>query len=194
MASLHGSYYHEHWSFGVYFEAKVATELASFLTSYVPGRDGFWTVSVDGQIEASIAIDGSDAHGNGAHIRWFIVSDDLRGRGAGGELLGTAMRFCRTRGYPRVCLWTFGGLDAARHLYEREGFVLCEERPGTTWGSEAERVAVHNALPRSIDFGVSSALRSARALRVCVTRGLTSTAGGIVGATGLPGPPSAAYA
>ena len=38
VASLHGSYYHEHWGFGVFFEAKVATELSAFLTSYQAGR------------------------------------------------------------------------------------------------------------------------------------------------------------
>ena len=149
VASLHGSYYHEHWGFGVYFEAKVATELASFLTSYIPWRDGFWTVSVDGQVEASIAVDGSDAQGEGAHLRWFIVSDRLRGRGAGGELLHTAMEFCRARRYPSAYLWTFSGLEAARHLYEREGFALCEERPGTTWGSEVLEQRFECVLPSS---------------------------------------------
>lgn len=136
VASLHGSYYHQHWGFGVFFEAKVATELAAFLTGFQPERDGFWTVSVDGQVEGSIAIDGDGADSQGAHLRWFIVSDRLRGKGAGGELLRAAMDFCRARGYPSVHLWTFGGLDAARHLYEREGFQLTEQRLGSTWGVE----------------------------------------------------------
>lgn len=136
VASLHGACYHRDWGFGVFFEAKVATELASFLTSFQTGRDGLWTVSVDGQVEGSIAIDGDGADGHGAHLRWSIVSDRLRGRGAGGELLRTARDFCRARGYPSVYLWTFGGLDAARHLYEREGFVLTEQRLGSTWGLE----------------------------------------------------------
>ncbi len=43
IASLHGSYYQEHWEFGLFFEAKVATELAEFLKVYEPERDGFWT-------------------------------------------------------------------------------------------------------------------------------------------------------
>ena len=29
---------------------------------------------------------------------------------------------------------TFAGLDAARHLYERAGFVLCQESEGDHWG------------------------------------------------------------
>lgn len=136
IVSLHGSYYHDHWGFGVFFEAKVATELSAFLASFETGRDGFWIASKDGLVEGCIAIDGNGADRGGAHLRWFIVSDRLRGRGAGGQLLRVAMDFCRTRGYPSVHLWTFGGLDAARHIYEREGFELTEEHLGNTWGLE----------------------------------------------------------
>lgn len=136
VASLHGSYYHEHWGFGLFFEAKVATELAAFLEDYVTGRDGFWTITADGEVEAAVAIDGSRAADEGAHLRWFIVSDRLRGQGAGGALLHTAVEFCRECGYPGVHLWTFAGLEAARHLYEREGFRLAEEYRGSQWGTE----------------------------------------------------------
>ena len=31
VAELHGMYYQQHWGFGLFFEAKVATELAEFL-------------------------------------------------------------------------------------------------------------------------------------------------------------------
>ena len=33
-------------------------------------------------------------------------------------------------------MWTFEGLGAARHLYEKAGFRLVEEHKGTQWGSE----------------------------------------------------------
>jgi GNAT superfamily N-acetyltransferase len=147
VVSLHGSYYHEQWGFGAFFEAKVATELSAFLASYKAGRDGFWTVSRDGQVEGSIVIDGINAAGSGAHLRWFIVSDSLRGKGAGGRLLRTAMEFCREREYPSVHLWTFGGLEASRHLYEREGFQLMEEHAGTTWGTEVLEQRFECVLP-----------------------------------------------
>lgn len=133
---LHADYYHRHWRFGLYFEAKVATELAEFLQRYDPSRDGFWTASIDGCVEGSIAIDGACADTTGAHLRWFIVSDALRGKGAGTRLIGAAKDFCRRKGYRKVYLWTFEGLDAARHLYEKEGFVLVEERIGSQWGTE----------------------------------------------------------
>jgi hypothetical protein len=78
VAELHAAYYHRKWGFGLFFEARVAVELAEFLARYDEGRDGFWTAQVDGSIEGSIAIDGLHAGVEGAHLRWFIVSDALR--------------------------------------------------------------------------------------------------------------------
>ena len=134
VAQLHGEYYHRHWGFGLFFEAKVATELSAFLSRYDDTRDGFWTVAAEDRLEGAIVIDGRDAEREGAHLRWFIVSDGLRGRGAGNRLMETAMDFCRRKGYPGVYLWTFEGLSAARHLYEKHGFSLAEHRPGAQWG------------------------------------------------------------
>lgn len=136
IVSLHGSYYHEHWGFDSFFEAKVATELGSFMQEYDPDRDGLWLATAGDRIEGSVAIDGSRAFTEGAHLRWFIVADALRGKGAGSRLIRTAMDFCQEQGYPKVYLYTFAGLDAARRLYEREGFELVDEHHGSQWGTE----------------------------------------------------------
>ena len=135
VAELHGAYYHDQWGFGLFFEAKVAVELSEFLKRYDKSRDGFWTVSADGRVEGSIAIDGLHAESEGAHLRWFILSDALRGKGAGNRLISTAFTFCRNKGYKKIYLWTFEGLGAARHLYEKGGFKLVEEHRGSQWGT-----------------------------------------------------------
>ena len=57
IAELHGEYYHRHWGFGLFFEAKVATELAEFLGRFEQGCDGFWTLCGNGRVEGAIAID-----------------------------------------------------------------------------------------------------------------------------------------
>jgi len=88
------------------------------------------------RVEGSITIDGIHGDDNGAHLRWFIMSDALRGKGAGNKLMDTAVEFCRDRNYGRVYLWTFEGLDAARHLYEKAGFELAEQFSGNQWGTE----------------------------------------------------------
>ena len=136
VAELHGTYYQQHWSFSLFFEAKVATELAEFLGRYDPQRDGFWIAVLGGRIEGSITIDGLHAEDEGAHLRWFIMSDALRGKGIGNQLMGTAIGFCRDKRYRQVYLWTFEGLNAARHLYEKTGFTLVEQQKGSQWGTE----------------------------------------------------------
>ena len=136
IAELHGTYYHQHWKFGLFFEAKVATELSEFLKRYEESRDGIWTLALEGRIEGSIIIDGIHSQKEGAHLRWFIVSDALRGKGFGNQLIQTAIKFCGNRGYRKVYLWTFEGLEAARHLYEKAGFKLVEEHKGAQWGTE----------------------------------------------------------
>lgn len=147
VAELHGIYYHDHWRFGLFFEAKVAVELSEFLKRYDERRDGFWTASVDGRTEGSITIDGIHAENKGAHLRWFIVSDALRGKGLGGQLINTAVGFCRREGYRKIYLWTFEGLGAARHLYEKAGFRLVEERRGAQWGREVNEQRFECSLP-----------------------------------------------
>ncbi|MCA9966233.1 MAG: GNAT family N-acetyltransferase [Anaerolineales bacterium] len=136
VVELHGTYYHPYWHFGAFFEAKVAGELAEFIGRYDPQRDGFWTATVNGRVEGSITIDGIHAAHEGAHLRWFILSDALRGQGVGTRLLDAAVAFCRHNSYSRIYLWTFAGLHAARHLYEKAGFTLVEQHRGAQWGVE----------------------------------------------------------
>ncbi len=136
ITALHARFYSAHAGFGVYFESRVARELAAFCEGYDEARDGLWLALLDGQVEGAIAIDGAHADTDGAHLRWFITSDRLRGTGAGSRLLTEAMAFCDARGYRRTYLWTFDGLPAARHLYEKQGFRLVQQQPGQQWGRE----------------------------------------------------------
>ena len=136
IAELHARYYHRLVGFGMHFEAKLARELAGFCEQYVDQRDGLWLAIADDAVEGSIAIDGSHVAQDGAHLRWFITSTNVRGTGVGNILLSTALEFCASQRYDRVYLWTFDGLGAARHLYEKFGFRLVQQRLGTQWGSE----------------------------------------------------------
>lgn len=136
IVELHARYYHQHVGFGLAFESKVARELSEFCEGYVEGRDGLWLVLDNDQVQGSIAIDGSKADQDGAHLRWFITSDLVRGTGLGKALLSSALMFCRSQDYDRVFLWTFEGLHAARHLYETFGFELVHQQRGTQWGLE----------------------------------------------------------
>lgn len=136
VSELHSLYYFEHWGFKEYFEIKVATEMSEFISNYKEANDRIFSLVVNGKIEGSISIDGSSEKDKIAHLRWFIVSDQLRGKGAGNYLMKQAMSFCEQKKYNNVYLWTFQGLGSARHLYEKYGFTLTKESMGKQWGKE----------------------------------------------------------
>jgi len=47
-----------------------------------------------------------------------------------------AMHFVDEQPFRETYLWTFKGLDSARHLYESSGFRLTGESEGTQWGTK----------------------------------------------------------
>ncbi|MEV8472700.1 helix-turn-helix domain-containing GNAT family N-acetyltransferase [Ralstonia sp. UNC404CL21Col] len=133
IASLHGRFYAQHWGFGVFFERRVAKELADFAQSLPDANKALWLCVENNRCLASLAIDGN-SDTRVAHLRWFIVDDSLRGTGIGRKLMSQAMRFVDER-FDETYLNTFKGLDAARHLYESFGFQLTHEEAGAQWGS-----------------------------------------------------------
>ena len=106
IAELHATYYNALAGFGVFFEAKVAREVADFCERYVDTRDGLWLAILNDRIEGSIAIDGSHAESDGAHLRWFITSEQIRGAGNSSSLLSSALALAQgvqqAKGLPRV--------------------------------------------------------------------------------------------
>ena len=151
ITELHASYYSQLAGFGLPFEAKVAREMADFCSRYDDSRDGLWLAWDSlGNIVGSIAIDGANAKAEGAHLRWFIAADQARGSGVGNALLQSALGFCDALGYSRVYLWTFEGLHAARHLYEKSGFRLVQQQRGAQWGVVMEELRFEREMTRSV--------------------------------------------
>ncbi len=135
---LHAHYYYPLVGFGLPFESQVARELAAFCERYNPAQDGLWLArdAATQEVHGAIAIDGANSLTTGAHLRWFITSDAIRGSGMGRQLLAQALAFCQQKAYPRVHLSTFEGLHAARHLYEKAGFQLMHQALGQQWGTQ----------------------------------------------------------
>ncbi len=141
IAEMHAVYYAREWGLGAFLEAKIAGDCAAFIERYDPATD-LLLLALSGEvIVGSIVVDLNDpasqdvAGGDrGAHIRWFIVDDTVRGAGMGRKMMQRAIdqidRFAAGRGW----LTTFAGLDAARRLYEDFGFQLADERQDETWG------------------------------------------------------------
>jgi GNAT superfamily N-acetyltransferase len=134
ITELHATYYKQHWDFDLFFESKVAMELSEFLNRFNSVHDGFWLAMIAEKIVGGVAIDGSEAKTSGARLRWFIVDSEYQGRGVGQRLLKEAIAFCTRANTRCVYLHSFAGLDAARHVYEKFGFMLREEKQDKTWG------------------------------------------------------------
>ncbi|MFT4012958.1 MAG: helix-turn-helix domain-containing GNAT family N-acetyltransferase [Paracoccus sp. (in: a-proteobacteria)] len=147
IAEMHALYYARTSGFGQVFESVVAGGLAEFGGRLGKSRNEIWAALKGGHIVGSVAMDGEDMGAGIAHLRWFIVDDMVRGGGAGKRLLDAALAFADRQGFAETHLWTFSGLDAARHLYEARGFALVEERPGSQWGSEVLEQRFVRALP-----------------------------------------------
>jgi GNAT superfamily N-acetyltransferase len=148
IVGLHAGYYARHWNFGLPFETKVGAELAEFLARHDAERDLFLVAYLNDDVVASVIIDQSGGGPRGAHLRWFIVSEAMQGKGLGADLLGRAVGFCDEHGYERIWLTTFAGLDAARSLYERFGFRLTGEAESDQWSAGVrEQIFVRRTSP-----------------------------------------------
>jgi GNAT superfamily N-acetyltransferase len=146
IAALHGRQYSESHGFDQVFEAKVARGLGDFVCRYRPERDRLWLARRGDAIVGSLAIDGSEHGGATAHLRWFILSPEVRGLGVGKRMMAEAMAFCHRCGFQSVYLWTLEGLDAAMHLYEQAGFSVAERLIGTQWGKPVVELRLERRL------------------------------------------------
>ncbi|GAB4534630.1 MAG: helix-turn-helix domain-containing GNAT family N-acetyltransferase [Roseibium sp.] len=134
VAALHARTHGAIVGMGPTFESVVSKAMAEFMPRVGNPLNNSWSVVEDGAVIGSITIDGEDLGDGVAHLRWFILSERLRGKGLGKALLAMALDHCDRLGFSEIHLWTLKGLDAARALYEKNGFVLAEEYVGDQWG------------------------------------------------------------
>ncbi len=134
IAALHARTHAPIVGSGPAFESVVSAAMAEFMPRIGRPMNNSWSIVEDGAVIASITIDGEDLGNNIAHLRWFILSERLRGKGLGKVLLKRALDHCDALGFDEIHLWTLKGLDAARYLYEKNGFELAEEYIGDQWG------------------------------------------------------------
>ena len=131
VAYMHGRYYWKNHGFYRSSEYYFIKYLADFVHDPVGGM--LWVVEVNGNIIGSAAIVRVD--NKTAQFRWFLVDARFQGMGIGKQLMQIALDFCRENNYEDVFLWTFKGLEKARTLYEKVGFVLVEEKVNTEWSN-----------------------------------------------------------
>ena len=129
VAYMHGRYYHKYHGFLSSSEYYFIKYLADFVRD--PAGGELWIAEVDGTIAGSAAVVRVDD--DTAQFRWFLVEKEYQGMGIGSMLMKTALDFCRENNFRDAFLWTFKGLDTARRLYDKSGFVLTDEKPNNEW-------------------------------------------------------------
>ena len=105
----------------------------SLVKKFNPEKDCILILECDEIASGCIAITHMDDE-HTAQLRYFFLEPELRGLGAGTNLLNTALDFCCQKKYSHIFLWTVSAQESARILYKNAGFEITETVENENWG------------------------------------------------------------
>jgi len=131
-----GALYAQEYGFDETFEALAARIVADFLTEFDPKRERCWIAEVNGQNVGHIFLVKHPTEPSTAKLRLLLVEPSARGLKLGSALVEECVNFASSVGYKKITLWTQSILAAARHIYQKAGFRLVEEKANRQFGKD----------------------------------------------------------
>jgi DNA-binding MarR family transcriptional regulator/ribosomal protein S18 acetylase RimI-like enzyme len=146
----HGALYAQEFGWDSRFEALVARIAADFIEGFKPGLDRGWIARRDGMnVGCAFVMQAPPAeYSDGvAKLRMLLVDPAARGHGLGDRLVRECERFAQSAGYRQMTLWTNSVLQAARRIYQRNGWQLVGEKPHHSFGHDLVGQTWNKTLP-----------------------------------------------